>query len=50
MADAHPTGADPFPDDFELDGAELRCPYDINVVSPKVLREWCRRLLEAYVA
>jgi len=47
MADANPTGSDPLPDDFELEGTELRCPYDINAVSPKVLREWCRKLLEA---
>ncbi len=35
------------PDDFKLEGAELRCPYDMNAVTPKVLREWCRKLLDA---
>ncbi|MHC4249664.1 MAG: STAS domain-containing protein [Planctomycetota bacterium] len=44
MAETPPT--DPDPDDFKLKGTELRCPYDMNAVMPKVLRQWCRKLLE----
>jgi anti-anti-sigma factor len=46
MADTPPPGIDPTLDDFEINGTELRCPYDINTIMPKVLREWCRKLLE----
>ena len=34
------------PDGFKLTGTELRCPYDMNAVLPKTLREWCRELLD----
>ncbi len=42
MAGAHPAD----PDGFKLNGTELRCPYDMNAVLPKTLREWCRKLLD----
>jgi len=46
MADTPQQGPATSPDDFVVEGTTLRCPYDINAVLPKVLRQWCRKLLE----
>lgn len=34
---------------FSLEGGVLHCPEDMNRFSPRDLRDWCDRLLEAEV-
>ena len=34
---------------FGLEGGVLHCPEDMNRFSPRDLRDWCDRLLEAEV-
>ncbi len=46
MADTPAPRLGPDLDDFKIVGTELICPYDINAIMPKVLREWCRKLLD----
>jgi anti-anti-sigma factor len=39
------------PDDtsasFRLEGGVLICPFDMNTIPPKQLRDWCDKLLES---